>query len=354
MTPTDTIDGAVSRYLEAVRAQLSDLPEAEREDLLEDLAQHLHEVSAEEGADLEARLGPPEDYAHELLVSSGLERRDHHPGRRSDRWRATLRRFREQVTDDPRVQEVLEAAKRGRPVWWLARGYLLVLLGGVFVGGAVAMATWPFPRLWASRLAGLIVTLLVIPASYAVGRRADRGGWWRRANLVVNGLLVFYVFASGSRITWAAQAVWWPPQVVVEAEEGLGHGQLRGPLGDITNIYPYDGDGRPLDGVLLYDQYGNPVEIVVGHTPDGLPIVTSYPLDVDGEPVTNAFPQHQSVRGDHDPIGPMRHDGVRRPDVDPRELQGGSSSAEEDDAMSEASPSPGPSPSNGAAALTSP
>jgi uncharacterized membrane protein len=71
--------GEVTAYAAAVRAALADLPPAAREDLLEDLEQHLHEVAEEEGS-LHARLGPPQVYAEELRASAGLS-----PGRRGRR-----------------------------------------------------------------------------------------------------------------------------------------------------------------------------------------------------------------------------------------------------------------------------
>ncbi|WP_052590186.1 HAAS signaling domain-containing protein [Luteipulveratus mongoliensis] len=66
-------DVAVS-YQERVRAALADLPPAELEEVLEDVAGHLDEVTRELGdgstAALEARLGSPEEYAAELRAAA--------------------------------------------------------------------------------------------------------------------------------------------------------------------------------------------------------------------------------------------------------------------------------------------
>lgn len=66
-TPTE-----VSRYLDQVRALLVDLPAEEREELLDDLAAHLHEVRAESDEPLEQALGTPAAFAAELLASSAM------------------------------------------------------------------------------------------------------------------------------------------------------------------------------------------------------------------------------------------------------------------------------------------
>lgn len=69
---TTTADAEVRNYIEAVRAHLDYLPEDDRDELLEDLEEHLHEVAAEDDGTLEQRLGPPGLYAEELRVSAGL------------------------------------------------------------------------------------------------------------------------------------------------------------------------------------------------------------------------------------------------------------------------------------------
>ena len=69
---TETMSADVRDYLAAVMRELADLPPAERDDLLDDLDDHLHEVLAEGEGSLEQRLGPPAMYAAELRTSAGL------------------------------------------------------------------------------------------------------------------------------------------------------------------------------------------------------------------------------------------------------------------------------------------
>ncbi|MDE9364835.1 hypothetical protein PZ938_04395 [Luteipulveratus sp. YIM 133132] len=68
---------AATAYRERVGAALADLPAEERDDLLEDVAEHLAELSVELGdpsaAVLEQRLGTPEQYAAELRTAAGCQ-----------------------------------------------------------------------------------------------------------------------------------------------------------------------------------------------------------------------------------------------------------------------------------------
>ena len=93
-----TLTGAVAIYLAQVRAELSDLPPGELEDVLDDVSGHLTEVAAEfEGeptiAALQERLGTPQQYADELRTAAGYPPRtqpvgDAHldAGRKALRW----------------------------------------------------------------------------------------------------------------------------------------------------------------------------------------------------------------------------------------------------------------------------
>ncbi|MFI7060315.1 DUF1700 domain-containing protein [Kribbella sp. NPDC050124] len=91
-----TLTGAVAIYLAQVRAELSDLPPGELEDVLEDVSGHLTEVAAEfehepTTMDLQERLGTPREYADELRTAAGYPPRtqpvaDREAGRKALRW----------------------------------------------------------------------------------------------------------------------------------------------------------------------------------------------------------------------------------------------------------------------------
>ncbi|GAB3816990.1 HAAS signaling domain-containing protein [Kribbella italica] len=69
MTTTDTANG----YLLRVRAELADLPPAELEAVMDDIAAHLTELAEELPAQelLEVRLGAPRQYADQLRAAAG-------------------------------------------------------------------------------------------------------------------------------------------------------------------------------------------------------------------------------------------------------------------------------------------
>ncbi len=71
-----TLTGPVATYLAQVRAELSDLPPGELDDVLDDVSGHLTEVAAEfedepTAASLQERLGTPRQYADELRTAAG-------------------------------------------------------------------------------------------------------------------------------------------------------------------------------------------------------------------------------------------------------------------------------------------
>jgi hypothetical protein len=134
MNATTDPASEVGRYLEQVRAALADLPAEEREELLEDLPDHLALVLAEQNGTLRERLGPPEAYAVELRTAAGVSGPQVSQGRVSrvarveQRFRPHLRRLDlwiGPVFGYPRAADLLRAV---RPGWWVLRGYLVGLV----------------------------------------------------------------------------------------------------------------------------------------------------------------------------------------------------------------------------------
>src|SRR5215510_6762122 len=69
---TAPAESQISDYLDRVRLALADLPADVRDELLEDLPDHLAEVLAEDAGTLTERLGEPEAYAAELRTAAGI------------------------------------------------------------------------------------------------------------------------------------------------------------------------------------------------------------------------------------------------------------------------------------------
>ncbi|MFF4773876.1 hypothetical protein ACFY05_13550 [Microtetraspora fusca] len=266
-------------YARAVRAELADLPAKDRDELLEDLDDHLAEVAAESDTPLEERLGSPKAYAAELRAAYGgrpARTRRSLTGRAAAVLGAAhgrllrLTPYRQLVTFLPEL----------RPAWWAMRGYALALVvlsavgsGGVVPGDPVA---WVF-------------TLLVIWASVWLGRRtvAGVGSGWRRTPLILaNAAAAWAVLVgvaaadhTGVYETTVRYDAGGPPPVEVRNVATFDGG-------GIYNILPYAADGTALTDVRLYDQDGRPINVdpelygkrIVRPCAGEPPMTNSYPL----------------------------------------------------------------------------
>lgn len=276
-TPTTTHD--VEEYLAEVRQHLSDLNDEERAELLEDLKQHLSDVGEEEaGVSLRERLGEPASYANELRTAAGLSPSAEAAAPVPDR--VALRR----VLGDG-VRGVKQVAVDLRPAWWVVRGALLAALP--FWWRPDGNDDFPVPSPFGMPGVGLLVLLLGVGLSVWTGRSADQPKW-RRVGMAANGVLLA-ALALGSVLPHDSATqyarVSRVPRLVT----------LHGP---VTNIYPYDAEGRPLDGVLLYDQDGRPLKADFQEWwADRCPREPEYPLAADGVPVEFSYPRRYALVG---------------------------------------------------------
>jgi hypothetical protein len=251
MNPTQTGAEEIARYLEGVRAALADLPPIDRDELLDDLPDHLAEVAAESEQPLAERLGPPERYAAELRAAAGLAPRS---GAMPASLARTVRRLGGYVSTmdvrlgplvgQPRLRDFLVLL---RPAWWVLRGYLVAMvLTGWFDQPSLV------PRVLGSRLPGLIIVLAFVLASIWLGRRS--GGLStvpRRLVAVAGGLVVVLGMVALSDIdAWARQ-------------DHMTPSYQFDPYDSVTDVFPYGPDGKPLTGVTLYDQNGDPIHLGV-------------------------------------------------------------------------------------------
>jgi hypothetical protein len=352
-----TVPSEVSRYLDAMRALLADLPADEREELLADLAVHLQEVSAETDEPLELTLGPPAAFAAELLASSGQA---YVPSGRGWGWLSGLgpaRRAWERVQASAATRWVRALLPELRPGWWVLRGYLGVLVVSEVLNG-VQGDDFPVPSLLGTPILGLAAVVAAVVESVRLGRRRAEGRAARGERLldtlIVLGAL-WAVFVAGARTA--------PHYVYVEDAHAGAPGVLVHPDGrTITNLYAYDTEGRLLEPVLLYDQDGEPVEVTADddasttYTEDGLPVETDYPLDVNGAQVRNAYPLDQRVeRWRNGPDGseqvvevPVRPPAITTPRLPPGPASGSSSTTSTSTPTSTAAPEPAPAPAGSA------
>ena len=240
----------IARYVEQVRAALADLPPQLRDELTEDLPEHLAEVAAEGDGSLVDRLGSPEAYAAELRTAAGAAVPSARPNL-DQRLAAARINLRDRIRIADRTLGPLVGYARAseflallRPGWWVLRGYLVaVLITGS--GGVV-------PRLGGSVLAGLVVLGAAVIGSIWLGRRS--GGfrlWPRRAVHAGAFLLLLIAFVQVVQIDREAR---WDPYYPEPAS-------YADPSGQISDIFVYDEQGRLVPNARLFDQDGNVIRL---------------------------------------------------------------------------------------------
>lgn len=287
---TTTVTNPADAYLAEVRrhlADLADLTDDERDDLLDELTAHVHEVAASDDRPLDDVLGAPETFAAELLASAGLAREDGPPVRAAAARRAAgrLATSASVAWHHPWARALLAFLPELRPAWWVARGWLLVY--GFWLIGAEDGDSLPLPEVLDSTFLGLVAAVSASVASVHLARRTPPPRWRN----VVNALAIVAAVVLFMRADDLARAGTTYDEYDYQAPPSFG---LTHPDGmAITNIYAYDAAGQPLDRVRLYDQTGRPVEILDTADALGMPLERNVVVGADGLPVTNLYPLDQ-------------------------------------------------------------
>ena len=281
-------------YLAAVEQELADLPGDDRGALLEDLAQHLEALAGEDDdRPLSVRLGQPAAYAADLRAAAGLPASRGGAASSSvglvERVRATAASWRAL----PATRETGRLLGDLRPAWWVARGYLVVLLPCLHAFDGVS--DFPVPAPLDNHLLGALLVLVAVAASVALGRRR------------LPRPLELLVAAFGILLLLATFVAWDRSQVSRGAYLGAGAPMspqmaseypLLSRYGPVTDVFPYSADGTPLEGVLLYDQDGRPLTVGLQEWwADGCRRVLEHPQAADGGPVSWSFPQDYELAG---------------------------------------------------------
>ena len=311
-----TLPARADRYLAEVRGHLAGLTDDERDELLDDLAAHLHEVASDDPRPLEDALGPPSRFAAELLASAGLAERARAGAERPSRLRAGARRVRAHRWTRATVAFLPEL----RPAWWVARGYLVVLgLAAMFADGD-DLGAFPVPEI-GTPVFGLVAVVAAVVLSVRLGRSPDASRTGVRvldAAAVVLALVALVHVHDGIEEPFTVEdAAYADPglldqgsggQVLLTSPDGSG--------GPVTNIYAYDRNGELIPEVLLYDQDGRPIDLgdVLFDPTTGTELETHHPLDANGAEVRNAFPLEQRAV-EWDQSGARRERAVQPPAV---------------------------------------
>jgi len=233
-----TSDMDIRSYIVALEAQLDDLPEVDRRELLEDLEQHITEVAAEGEGTLSERLGTPASYAAELRASAGLPPRAQHALALVDRVRqipAALRRR-------TQIRGFRDLLRRLRPAWWALCGVLAAY-------GVVALLNDPGYGPEFMGPIGIAWLAMWIAAFVAFGTIAKPS----RVSAAVVIAFTLFIFVAGQ------QRASVPLTAEYSQEESIPwlHHEDETP---ISNICAYDSKLRPQGKVLLYDQNGRPID----------------------------------------------------------------------------------------------
>ncbi|MEW2441997.1 HAAS signaling domain-containing protein [Micromonospora marina] len=245
----------ITDYVDRVRAALADLPPRVRDELTEDLPEHLAEVAAEGEGALVDRLGTPEAYAAELRAAAGAGE-----GRRPARFHR-LAGAREQAATQIRLLDrqlgpvlghatVSDFLRPLRPAWWLLRGWLAALLISVLVDGD-RPGLLPRPNDNAS--AGLLLLIGAVVASLWLGRRsAGITGWRRQLHQIVTAALLLFSFAVLAQVDERASS---------DHYSGYEQTSEDRRYDRIEDVFVYDQQGRLIRDARLFDQNGVPIRL---------------------------------------------------------------------------------------------
>ncbi|MFF5792832.1 hypothetical protein ACFY5D_12335 [Paeniglutamicibacter sp. NPDC012692] len=243
----------VGEFARSVRAQLSDLPALDVEELTEGLEADLTERLAEGGEEL----GDPVAYAAELRASAGLAAKPPIPAavplRRSLAFKAretvaALRRH-------PSTASLIDFLTALRPVWWVLRGWIVF---GLLV--VLLKQEWPFfPRSFFEFV--LWVALITVSVQWGRGRWLGTGqigtAFKATASVVAALLLLPLTVISFDSVNRALSGQLYDyASAVSPVQEGVS---LDGD--NVSNVFAYDCSGKPLRNVQLFNQDGRKLSV---------------------------------------------------------------------------------------------
>jgi hypothetical protein len=232
----------ITEYVRAVREAL---PESTRDELLEDLPEHLSEVLAEGTGTLVERLGTPEAYAAELLATAGYvggfpDAPPAGPDKLAELGAALMEKLR---AADVRVGPVLGYARASeflvllRPAWWVLHH-----------GRAVGL----LPRVGGSAVVAIGLLAAGIYGSIWFGRRTATGLAKGPRYALYAGTTVLVLIAIGAFFNADSTTL-------NESYQTVNYN--NNPYGDVQDIYVYDQQGRLVPNARIFDQDGQPIRM---------------------------------------------------------------------------------------------
>ncbi|MEU8613501.1 hypothetical protein AB0C29_36505 [Actinoplanes sp. NPDC048791] len=253
-----TAQDEINLYVFAVRAALGDLPESLRDELLEDLPEHLAEVAADGEGSLTDRLGSPEAYAADLRMSAGFVGGFPDPPGRTDQFKemrdVALARLR---VADVRLGPLFGAERASdflvqlRPAWWVLRGYLAAMVLAWMLDDS-GQPIGLLPRIGGSEAVALLLLAAGILGSIWLGRRSVRLSHWPQLALYA-GSVVLVLVALGGFLS-ADSSSRGAPYADVNYDNS-------NPYGNIEDLFVYDEQGRLVQNARIFDQNGAPLRL---------------------------------------------------------------------------------------------
>lgn len=246
---TTTVPAEIAQFAARVRAALADLPADELEELTDGLEADLSEAFAE---DLARELPDPVAYAAELRTAAGLPPAAPAPsGVRGafdglgEGVRAVVADVAQALRRHPVSRGALELAVEMRPLWWVVRAWLAAWLTAAFFGSEAGWAPTS-PWWW-----GVLLTFVAVSVQWGRGRwGAESLGVLIAVGNVVAVVALLPVLAAAD----SSSSRYYPDDAYSAGPYDSRGISLDGQ--SVTNIYPYDAQGQPLEGVQLFDQDG--------------------------------------------------------------------------------------------------
>lgn len=262
-----TAQDEITAYVFAVRAALGDLPEAQRDELLEDLAEHLTEVMADGEGSLTDRLGSPEAYAAELRGTAPFVGGFPDPPSSArtfvsfaelrDRMDSDVRRHLVPVLEvvDERVGRVLGYPRARdffvllRPAWWVLRGYLAAMVVAAILDGS-GQPIGLLPRIGGSDLVALMLLGAAVLGSIWLGRRSLRLSRLPRLGLYLGSFVLVMVALTGFADADSTTRDSYYSDVTYD-----------NPYSGVEDVFVYDEKGQLITDARLFDQNGEPIHL---------------------------------------------------------------------------------------------